>query len=97
MLKGYKIAETTSVPDNLGVGTESELYFGDWAQFQIGDTYQVTLAASTEAAYDDGGTIRAAFSNDETVIRLIEEHDTQLAYDRAVAVLTGVTWAPGLF
>ena len=94
-LKGYPIAETTSVPDNLGVGTnESELYFGDWSQFLIGDTYQIALAASTEAAYDDGGTIRAAFSNDETVIRLIEEHDTQIRYDRAAAVLTGVTWAP---
>lgn len=94
-LKGYAIAETTSVPDNLGVGTnESELYFGDWSQFLIGDTYQIALAASTEAAYDDGGTIRAAFSNDETVIRLIEEHDTQIRYDRAAAVLTGVTWAP---
>ncbi|WP_209445006.1 phage major capsid protein [Sphingomonas yabuuchiae] len=94
-LKGYKIAETTSVPDNLGAGgNESELYFGDWSQFLIGDTYQVALAASDTAAYDDGGVIRAAFSNDETVIRLIEEHDTQLRYDRAAAVLTGVTWAP---
>jgi Predicted phage phi-C31 gp36 major capsid-like protein len=94
-LKGYKIAATTSVPDNLGGGgNESELYFGDWSQFLIGDTYQVALAASTEAAYDDNGTIRAAFSNDETVIRLIEEHDTQLRYDRAVSVLTGVTWKP---
>lgn len=92
-LRGYKIADTTSVPINLGAsGKESEVYFGDWAQFQIGDTYQVTLAASTEAAYDDGGVIRAAFSNDETVIRLIEEHDTQLAYDQAISVLTGVTW-----
>ncbi|WP_236696911.1 phage major capsid protein [Sphingomonas sp. Leaf257] len=94
-LKGYKIGETTSVPDNLGAGgNESELYFGDWSQFLIGDTYQVAIAASDTAAYDDGGVIRAAFSNDETVIRLIEEHDTQLRYDRAAAVLTGVTWAP---
>ena len=94
-LKGYKIAETTSVPDNLGVGAvESELYFGDWSQFLIGDTYQIALAASDTAAYDDSGTIRSAFSNDETVIRLIEEHDTQMRYDRAAAVLTGVTWAP---
>ena len=94
-LKGYPIAETTSVPDNLGAGVnESELYFGDWSQFLIGDTYQITLAASDQAAYDDNGTIRAAFSNDETVIRLIEEHDTQIRYDRAASVLTGVTWAP---
>jgi HK97 family phage major capsid protein len=93
-LKKYPIAETTSVPDNLGGGTESELYFGDFSQFLIGDTGQLALAASDTAAYDDGGTIRAAFSNDETVIRLIQEHDTQVRYDKAFSVLTGVTWAP---
>lgn len=94
-LYGYPIGVTTSVPDNLGAGgNESEIYFGDFEQFLIGDTYQVTLAASTEAAYDDNGTMRSAFSNDETVVRLIEEHDTQLRYDSAFAVLTGVTWQP---
>lgn len=92
-LYGYPIGVTTSVPDNLGAGTnESEIYFGDFSQFLIGDTYTVTLAASTEAAYDDNGTMRSAFSNDETVIRLIEEHDTGVRYDVAFAVLTGVTW-----
>lgn len=94
-LYSYPIGVTTSVPDNLGAGTnESEIYFGDFDQFLIGDTMQVTIAASDVAAYDDGGTMRAAFSNDETVIRLIEEHDTQVRYDTAFAVLTAVTWTP---
>ncbi|KUO53188.1 MAG: hypothetical protein APF82_00955 [Sphingomonadales bacterium BRH_c42] len=89
----YPIGVTTSVPDNLGAGTnESEIYFGDFAQFMIGDTERVAIAASDVAAYDDGGTIRAAFSNDETVVRLIAEHDTQVRYDTAFAVLTGVVW-----
>lgn len=89
----YPIGVTTSVPDNLGTGTdESEIYFGDFAQFMIGDTERVAIAASDVAAYDDGGTIRAAFSNDETVVRLIAEHDTQVRYDTGFAVLTGVTW-----
>ncbi|OWK32290.1 phage major capsid protein [Sphingomonas mucosissima] len=91
----YPIFVTTSVPDNLGAGgNESEIYFGDFEQFLIGDTYQVTLTASTEAAYEDNGEILSAFSNDETVIRLIQEHDTQLRHDGAFAVLTGVTWKP---
>lgn len=89
----YPIGVTTSVPDNLGAGTnQSEIYFGDFAQFMIGDTEQIAIAASDVAAYDDGGTIRAAFSNDETVVRLIAEHDTQIRYDTAFAVLTAVTW-----
>lgn len=88
----YPFMTTTSVPDNLGAGTESEVYFGDFAQFLIGDTEQIMLAASDVAAYDDAGTIRAAFSNDETVVRVIAEHDTQVRYDLAFAVLTTVTW-----
>lgn len=90
----YPIGVTTSVPDNLGAGTnQSEIYFGDFDQFLIGDTEQIAIAASDVAAYDDGGTMRAAFSNDETVVRLIAEHDTQVRYDSAFAVLTGVTWS----
>lgn len=89
----YPIGVTTSVPDNLGAGTnQSEIYFGDFDQFLIGDTEQVAIAASDVAAYDDGGTVRAAFSNDETVVRVITEHDTQVRYDTAFAVLTGVVW-----
>lgn len=90
----YPIGVTTSVPDNLGAGTnQSEIYFGDFDQFLIGDTEQIAIAASDVAAYDDGGTMRAAFSNDETVVRLIAEHDTQIRHDSAFAVLTGVTWS----
>lgn len=90
----YPIGWTTSIPDNLGAGTdESEIYFGDFAQFQIGETERIAIAASDVAAYDDGGTIRAAFSNDETVVRLIAEHDTQLRHATAFARLDGVTWA----
>lgn len=90
----YPIGVTTSVPDNLGAGTnQSEIYFGDFDQFLIGDTEQIAIAASDVAAYDDNGTMQAAFSNDETVVRLIAEHDTQVRYDTAFAVLTGVTWS----
>lgn len=92
-LYGYPIGMTTSVPDNLGAGTnESEIYFGDFSQMLIGDTEAVTIASSDTAAYDDAGTIRSAFSNDETVVRLIAEHDTGTRYAVAFAMLTGVTW-----
>jgi len=92
-LYGYPIGMTTSVPDNLGAGgNESEVYFGDFSQLLIGDTEAVTIASSDTAAYDDAGTIRSAFSNDETVVRLIAEHDTGTRYAAAFAMLTGVTW-----
>lgn len=92
-LYGYPIGMTTSVPDNLGAGgNESEVYFGDFSQLLIGDTEAVTIASSDTAAYDDAGVIRSAFSNDETVVRLIAEHDTGTRYAVAFAMLTGVTW-----
>ena len=91
----YPIGVTTSIPDNLGAGSdESEIYFGDFEQFLIGDTMRVTLAASTEAAYVEDGEVKSAFAQDETLIRLIQEHDTQLRYDTAFAVLTQVKWKP---
>jgi len=92
-LYDYPIGTTTSVPDNLGAGgNESEIYFGDFSQLLIGDTETVTIASSDTAAYDDAGVIRSAFSNDETVVRLIAEHDTGTRYAVAFAMLTGVTW-----
>lgn len=92
-LGAYPIEQTVSVPDNLGVdGDESEVYFGDFAQFLIGDTYNLTIATSTEASYVEDGVTRSAFQNDETLIRVIEEHDTALRYDTAFALLEKVTW-----
>jgi HK97 family phage major capsid protein len=91
----YPIGVTTSIPDNLGAGgDETEIYFGDFEQFLIGDTMQVTLAASTEATYVEDGELKSAFAQDETLIRLIQEHDTDLRYDTAFAVLTAVKWKP---
>lgn len=86
---------TTSVPVNLGAGTnESEIYFADFAQVMIGDTMQVTIASSDQASYHDGTEWRSAFQTDETLIRIITEHDLGTRYADAIAVLTGVTWAP---
>jgi HK97 family phage major capsid protein len=90
----YPYSETTSVPDNLGAATdESEIYFADFAQVMIADTYQVTIAASDVASYNDGTETRSAFQTDETLIRIITEHDTGVRYDKAIAVLQQVKWA----
>lgn len=93
----YPFAETTSVPDNLGTtGNQSEIYFADFAQIQIGDAMQTTIATSDQASYVDGdGKVRSAFQGDETLIRIIEGVDLGVRYAEAVAVLTGAAWFPG--
>lgn len=93
-LRGYPFSMTTQVPVNLGGGTdESEIYFVDWADFAIGETTGMLIDMSGEAAYWDGSAVQAAFSRDQTVLRVITEHDTALRHDFSAAMLTGVKWA----
>lgn len=91
--RGKPFAETTQIPINLGGGTESEIYLADFAHVVVGEHMGIEIAMSTEAAYaDSGGTVRAAFSRDETVMRAIAQHDIGLRHLPAVAILQGVTW-----
>lgn len=93
-LWGYPIGVTTQIPINLGSGSDSELYFADFADVVIGDAMGIQLDASSEAAYYDGTTVVAAFSKDQTVIRAIAEHDFGMRHDASVAVMDEVAWSP---
>ena len=93
MLRGYKVGCTTQIPWTLGGSSdESEIYFADFDEFVLAEGQSIRLEASSEAAYDDGGTVKAAFSLDQTVVRAIAEHDFAPRHDEAVAVLTAVDW-----
>ena len=91
MLRGYKVGSTTQIPWTLNTD-ESEIYFADFDEFVLAEGQSIRLEASSEAAYDDGGTVKAAFSLDQTVVRAITEHDFAPRHDEAVAVLTAVDW-----
>lgn len=92
-LKSWKIEFTNQLPEDLGVGgNESEIYFVDFSQVLIPDTMNVRLDISTDATYMDGGQLVSAFSRDQTVIRVIAEHDFGLRHDKACAVGTGIRW-----
>lgn len=93
MLRGFPYRTTTAIPINLGGGTNaSEVYFLDASEVIIADAPTFELQTSFEAAYDDAGTVKAAFSNDSVVFRLITEHDTAARHDTSVAYLTAVLW-----
>ena len=92
-LWNYPFAVTTQIPSNLGVGAnESEVYLVDFDDMAIGEAQNLIIDASTEAAYDDNGTLRSAFSLDQTVVRAISEHDFAARRDVAIVVLTNATW-----
>lgn len=84
---------TTEIPDNLGGGTESEIMLVHPGHVLVGEHMGIEIAMSTEAAYKDAsGTMQAAFSRDETLLRMIMQHDIGLRHLPAVSILTGVTW-----
>lgn len=95
-LFGYPWKWTTNIPINLGGATdESELYLADFADVVIGEEESVLIDVSTDASYDDGtGTIISAFQVDQTVIRLLVEHDLVVRHPESIAVLTTVKWTP---
>uniref|UniRef100_A4WTD2 Phage major capsid protein, HK97 n=1 Tax=Cereibacter sphaeroides (strain ATCC 17025 / ATH 2.4.3) TaxID=349102 RepID=A4WTD2_CERS5 len=96
VLRRKPVHVTTEIPDNLGVGgNESELMLADPTHIMVGEHMGIEIAMSTEAAYKDAsGTMQAAFSRDETLMRMIMQHDIGLRHLAAVAILTGVTWSP---
>lgn len=92
-LRGVPYMTTNSVPVNLGAGTnKSELYLVDASELIIADAPTFELQTSFEAAYDDAGTVKAAFSNDSVVFRLITEHDTAIRHNQSVAYLDALPW-----
>lgn len=93
MLFGYPYSKTNNIPINLDT-TDSELIGVDMADAIVGTATGLMIDASNEAAYDDNGTVRAAFSQDQTVVRIIEETDLGMRHAEAITILTEVTWAP---
>ena len=94
LLKGYPIAHTNTIPVNLGAGTnESEIYFADFNDVVIGEQDNMTMDFSREASYvDSTGTIVTAFSRNQSVLRLVANHDIGFRHPEGLALGTGVTW-----
>lgn len=91
---GWPYGVTTAIPINLGTGAvgQSEIYLVDFADAALGEGLSLVVDASQEAAYNDGGTVVSAYSNDQTVIRAIAEHDLVMRRLESVAVLNSVIY-----
>jgi HK97 family phage major capsid protein len=91
-LLGWPFRVTSQIPRNLGGGTESVLYAADFADVIIGESTQVLLDVSSEAAYHDGSNVVAAFSLDQAVVRAIIEVDLGIRHEESIERITGLTW-----
>jgi hypothetical protein len=65
------------------------------ADFVIADTYNVVVDASDVAAYMDpiGGTLVSAFQRDQSLFRVIAEHDVNMRHLQSLVVLLTQDWA----
>lgn len=84
-LWGYPYRVTTQVDND-------NVYFAAFAHAVIGESLGLVVDASQEAAYHDGSNVIAAFSQDQTVIRVLAEHDFALRHDKGAALIESVTW-----
>ena len=83
---------TSQIPRNLGGGTETEMYFCDFADVIIGETTSILVDVSDVAAYHDGSNVVASFSLDQTVIRAIIEVDLGVRHAESVLILDTLKW-----
>ena len=97
-LKGYPIRRSTTIPVNLdtstaGTNNETEIYFADFNDVIIGDSDVMTIDFSREATYKDGsGQLVSAFSRNQSLLRVVKEHDIAFRHPEGLVLGTEVTW-----
>jgi HK97 family phage major capsid protein len=97
MFEGYPLRQTQQIPTNLGAGHGSEIYFADFADVVIADTYNVIVDASDVASYNDGTSMISAFQRDQSLFRVIGEHDFNMRHLQSLVVLQTIDWTfPGV-
>ncbi len=94
MLKGYPIERTTAIPANLGAGgNESEIYFCDFNDVVIGEDGTMMVDFSKEATYKDAeGNLVSAFTRNQSLIRVVTEHDIGFRHPEGLVLGTKVIW-----
>jgi HK97 family phage major capsid protein len=100
LLRGFPYATSSNVPTNLTATPQggsqsnscSEVILCDFSYVVLGEA-EVIIATANQASYVDGvGSTISAFSQDQTVVRLILQSDIGMRRDEAIAVLTAVAY-----
>ena len=93
-LLGQQFDSTTSVPDNLGSGSDSEIIFASMAYAIIGESLTMMMELLENPAYvDASGSIKSGASQDESAMRVISKNDFGGRHrGKEFSVITGVDW-----
>ncbi len=72
---------------------ETEIYFADFNDVVIGDSDVMTIDFSREATYKDGsGQLVSAYSRNQSLLRVVKEHDIAFRHPEGLVLGTEVTW-----
>lgn len=97
-LMGIPYRITQQLPDNLTTGSGAngaEMYLVDFADIVLGETYNMAVDASDVASYKDaGGTMVSTYQRDQTLFRVIEEHDLAVRHQASIVIATCPAWIP---
>jgi HK97 family phage major capsid protein len=84
---------TTSIPKNIGNGSQTEVYFADFGSLLIGENEGVQVDVSDGAAYWNGSTVVSGFSTNQTVMRAIFRHDFSPTFGgKEIAIINSASW-----
>lgn len=79
----YKVTNQIA---STGANLATDIFFGDFAEFIIGEEMGLEMMASTEATYQDGNELVSAFSRDQTVIKVTAKHDFGVRHPEAFVI-----------
>lgn len=83
---GYPLIETNQIVIDTANTTDepTDMFFGDFAQFYIGEQMGLEVRESEDASYlDENGVTQSAFDNDETVVRALMICDMGAVHPKA--------------
>jgi HK97 family phage major capsid protein len=103
-LDGFPFYTSQQIPTNLGTGNGSEFYLADMTDVVIADTLNTMVDASDVAAYyGTDGKVVSTFQRDQSLFRVITEHDFNMRHLQSLAVgitsdwmFSGLPGSPGL-
>lgn len=77
MLLGFPFAVTNHIPTAAAAYALTTIAFGDWSELWYGQQGSIEFDTSREAAYNEGGVVKAAYSRDQSVMRIIAKVDVK--------------------
>lgn len=91
-LMNFPFEVDTQIANGASGHNVTDIFFGDWAEVLLARQGNMGIDFSTEAAYNNAsGTVVAAYSKDQTVMRVIDLHDTGVRQPSAM-VMSNDVW-----